>query len=83
MWKVGERELDVRDEMRKDSTGFADGMGGHKPRNAGAFKSLKRQGNRSPLEPPEMSCQHLDLGPARPSSDFWPQALQDGKLVLY
>lgn len=42
MWKVGERELDVRDEMWKDSTGFADGMGGHKPRNAGAFKSLKR-----------------------------------------
>ena len=78
----GER-VNLTDEMRKDSAGFADGMGGHKPRNAGAFKSLKRQGNRSPLEPPERSCQHLDLGPARPSSDFWPQALQDGKLVWY
>ena len=71
----------MREEMRKDSTGFADGMGGHQPRSAGAFKSLKRQGNRSPLEPPKRSCQLLDLGPARLGSDFWPLALQDGELV--
>lgn len=70
MWKVVGRELGCERGDAKDSTSFADGMGGHKPRSSGAFKSLKRQGNRSPLEPPKRSCQLLDLGPARLGSGF-------------
>ena len=53
---------------------------GHKPRNAGSHQKWG-----SLLAPPEgaQHCLHLDVGPVRLISTFWPQELREYKFLLF
>lgn len=57
---------------------------GHEPRTLAAPRSWRSQGTDSPLEPlgEDRPRRHLDSGPVKMTSDFWPPELQENRLPL-
>ena len=83
---MGPQREECGDGGRGSSDAFRRWKKDHKPKNAGrtleAGKGKETDSSLGPLAGTQL-CQHLDLNPQRPISDFPPPDLYKNKFVLF